>query len=773
MRISSEIPVILREIDAYVSHFSGAPLLVGVDGAEDYRSLLGFLENDGDKHILRVSDSCRGEFPPNPNLLLGGLVEAAREKTVVWLGAAQSIMLQGQQETETFLLKLAGMSLPRPVIVLCPGLCGMLQSIAGRYEKLGYWFVAVPAQARDVPSIRLYASEAVCPENKPLIGMKALIRALEDGENRSILSLVSACKLQWLSSSMFPLLKGLSTYATLCAREPGIKAFTQEEDGAADQWNALARELQKTSFRELCEVKLGNPSQLVNSFGDALSDPQSSFLCFLALKVFSGGEEGYLAECLKRCRAARDLEPRIYDTLLTLPVADPRFKHWLRQRRRLLQGMDENPALMHDFCQRAAILGRDILWALTDATEEERAAIIHALCSYDYSQEELQRVLGENAPQLALYLQEYVFDAYNTRVMESDAYLRTMLTDYFTRYKVQKLTNRLDPDFLDVVEQEAMRRSFTKLQARSAVVKKLNKEGAAPFFFDALGVEYLAYIQARCEEYGMLFDCQIAHGNLPTITALNKEFYDAFPPDSIRKESGLDDIKHEGAKYDYTLTKEPLHIFDELDILDGNLKKFASWLRQGIVQRVIMLSDHGTSRLAVIYESENDKLELPEKGKHSGRCCPCDHDPQIPFAYYEQSSGYAVLANYERFKGSRKADVETHGGATLEEVVVPVITLTAKPKQQTAFFPEEKIQCTAKEGSRIRLYANPPLQQPRMVVRGQSYTGAFEGDRHNVLFTMADIRRKGHYDAEIFDGNRRIATLSFDAERPTRIVDDF
>ena len=34
------------------------------------------------------------------------------------------------------------------------------------------------------------------------------------------------------------------------------------------------------------------------------------------------------------------------------------------------------------------------------------------------------------------------------------------------------------------------------------------------------------------------------------------------------------------------------------------------------------------------------------------------------------------LPNYDRFKGSRKANVEVHGGATLEEVTVPIIEIS-------------------------------------------------------------------------------------------------
>ena len=263
----------------------------------------------------------------------------------------------------------------------------------------------------------------------------------------------------------------------------------------------------------------------------------------------------------------------------------------------------------------------------------------------------------------------------------------------------------------------------------------------------------------------MQFECFVGHCNLPSITSKNKEFYDVFPKGSVRKEEGLDELKHQGTKYDFQFTTEPLHIFDELAILDRDLKKMGSMLAMGKCQRVVILSDHGASRLAVTYRSENKKLELSEAGKHSGRCCPADKDPGIEFAAFED--GFAILANYERFKGSRKADVEAHGGASLEETVIPVIVLTLKPKEQQIFFVETVVSCSPKEGSSIQLFANPPLKKPRIVVNGQSYDGVFDGDKHNIIFAMPDIRRKGHHEAEIRDGSVKVTVLTFETKRQT------
>lgn len=756
-----------REIDSYEKHFTGAPMVIGVDDAGEYTALLGLLRDDYGKQIIHMSDSCSLEFPPDPAFYISAISMAAKEKPVVWVGAAQASMLYGQQATERFLINLLGYSFGGPVVVLCPFCCNLLEGVGRNYIKLGYNIVTASSDKRSTPSIYLYQEETTYATGKPAHGVKGLLQILEEGKYQEEINVITPCKFSYLEGSMYPVFEGLSPYQLLCKSEPGIAADTVESNGTPEQWQKLLHEREKAGdLSSLCDKALCPVQRLANDFGDYLSAGEDArFLCFISLKVFYGKGNDYLAYCLSKADTADELEVGIYTAILDIDHEDAKFSLWIHQRRRILASLEENNALMKDFCESATIKGKDILWYISDATDEERAALIHALCCYSYTNDELNRVLSVVSPQLFAYIQQFFFDEYNTKVMESDAYVRVLLTDYFQRYKLQKLMNRQDTDFIERVEEEAKKRSFTKLQARSAIVKKLDKNGAQPYFFDALGVEFLSFIQARAEEYSMQFECFIGHCNLPSITSKNKEFYGVFPEGSVLKEERLDELKHWGTKYDFQFTTEPLHIFDELTILDQDLKKMGSVLSMGKCQRIIILSDHGASRLAVTYRSENDKLELTEPGQHSGRCCPADEDPGIPFVTYED--GFAVLANYERFKGSRKADVETHGGATLEETVVPVIVLTLKPKEQQIFFVESTVPCSLKDGSSIRLFANPPLKQPRMVIGGQSYPGKFDGDKHNVIFEMLDIRRKGHYEAEIHDGGRKVATLTFDTKRQT------
>jgi hypothetical protein len=767
MKKFASIQNMKQEIDSYEKHFTGAPLVVGIDGSSDYAALLGMLKDDYGKQIIHMSDSCNMDFPPDPAFQISLISNAAKAKPVIWIGAAQAKMLYGQQPTEQFLLNLLGASFAGPVTVICPFCCSILESIARNYAKLGYNVIVMSSDERKIPAIHVNPENAAYQGVDSVQGIKALLCILENGKYCADIHLTTSCKIAYLERSMYPVSEGMKPYQVLCKMDPGIAANTKEENGTFEQWQKLVLDLKEVKcLSDLCADRMCVVQNLSNEFGDYLaSSSDDRFLCFICLKVFYGNGNDYLAYCLEKSQTADLLERYIYTAILNIDYQDKHFSSWMRQRRRLLSTLDDNSTMMEDYCDQATIKRKDILWYLSDETEEERAALIHALCSYSYTPDELNRALAVVSPQLATYLKQFTFDEFNTKVMESDAYVRELLTDYFQRYKFQKLTNHQDADFVELVEKEAKIRSFMKLQARSAIVKKLDKKGVRPYFFDALGVEFLAFIESRAEVYKMQFECFVGRCNLPSITSKNKEFYDAFPEGSIRKEEGLDEFKHQGTKYDFQFTTEPLHIFDELALLDRDLKKMGSILAMGKCQRIVILSDHGASRLAVTYRSENEKLELSESGKHSGRCCPTDKDPGIEFATFED--GFSVLANYERFKGSRKADVETHGGASLEEAVVPIIVLTLKPKEQQVFFVETVVPCSPKGGSSIRLFANPPLKNPRMVVNGQSYEGKLDGDKHNVIFDMPDIRRKGHHEAEIRDGSVKVTVLTFETKRQT------
>jgi len=86
-----------QEIDSYEKHFAGAPLVVGIDGNSDYTTLLGLLKDDYGKQIIRMSDSCSMDFPPDPAFqisLISNAAKASRNQLCWTCYGSLSLLLQ-------------------------------------------------------------------------------------------------------------------------------------------------------------------------------------------------------------------------------------------------------------------------------------------------------------------------------------------------------------------------------------------------------------------------------------------------------------------------------------------------------------------------------------------------------------------------------------------------------------------------------------------------------------------------------------------------------
>lgn len=156
----------------------------------------------------------------------------------------------------------------------------------------------------------------------------------------------------------------------------------------------------------------------------------------------------------------------------------------------------------------------------------------------------------------------------------------------------------------------------------------------------------------------LIASIKVCVSELPSITSRNKEFLELFADARYQTVpiKDIDDIKHHG-KYDfdfYNNSKLPIHLIKELEVIRTVLKKIRNDLAESPLQRVFMIADHGASRLAVLHDTEN-VWEMAEKGQHSGRCCPkSDVDQKPDFA--ADAGDFWALANYDRFKGGRKAN---------------------------------------------------------------------------------------------------------------------
>jgi len=118
------------------------------------------------------------------------------------------------------------------------------------------------------------------------------------------------------------------------------------------------------------------------------------------------------------------------------------------------------------------------------------------------------------------------------------------------------------------------------------------------------------------------------------------------------------------------------------------------------------------------------------------------------------------LADYGRFKGGRAAAVEVHGGATNEEVIVPVIELTLTGHTIMVSLVEREIKANYKTPAAITLFSTDVLDGISVVVGGKRYA-ADKLDVNRHLVALPDIRKAGDYAAEVYEGDNLIGIVNF------------
>lgn len=228
----------------------------------------------------------------------------------------------------------------------------------------------------------------------------------------------------------------------------------------------------------------------------------------------------------------------------------------------------------------------------------------------------------------------------------------------------------------------------------------------------------------------------------------------------------LDDLKHHGEEeFDFTNNAIPTYLSSELDILRKTIEKIATKLMNGEYKRAVMISDHGASRLSVLSKSEN-QWGSASNAEHSGRCCPISEIEEKPSCAIEEN-GYWVLANYDRFKGGRRANVEVHGGATLEEVVIPIIEMVYSPEEIEIQLLSKSIKFSRrKKNAALQVFSKMKLDN--LCVRISGLSGEYEGtssDGQTFTIALPELRKSGVYTMDVYyRGNIVTSGLEFTAQ---------
>ena len=588
------------------------------------------------------------------------------------------------------------------------------------------------------------------------IGVKKLLHDLEDGLSRNIHA-ISALD---FSQSLVPVSYIKTPFEAIQHVIPGVELT--DSMGTTAQWEQFYQELLRCNGSL---DKLFSRYDCADDFEEDIYEKCAglefkNWVFYISLKQnYDRIQNDYLAYVVANTDCYEDLRINLLTGIVHIPRSDGRFHNLYTERKKLVKGFPESEIAA--FIRENQIDPMESIYRYTDNTKMEREAIISWVAQHGYIAE-----IEIIYPALAQYLGEYVFDCGG---------LSDELTKYFKQYRLMKVTNQITPEFLAQVEQNAQKLPYTHLETRdSAILRIPDKKDAFLYWIDALGVEYLSYIAILAKKKGLSIHVDIAYVELPTITSINKGFFEKWAGSKKEKEPRLDEIKHkEEGGYFYRPGQAPVHLASELEVIRKSIDRAATELAMHTCKTFVIASDHGASRLAVIHHQE-EKYDTDTKGEHSGRCCKEFADADLPQAICE--NGYLVLADYGRFKNSRAANVEVHGGASLEEVIVPIITLSLKKQCDLIIelLNADEVYCDRRLGTTIQLYiSDADNTQSISVVIDEKRYAAKGSDKTHYEVNLYDMRRaKKNVSAAIYDGDDLIGTVHFDIKGKMAMVNN-
>jgi len=739
--------MLCEAVKSYLANAKGVPFFYAV-GDENYNQILSELKQNS-VIVDRISDFCPKDdkFPDIDDVIdyFRTLDTDYRQNKHVLIGLGEYLALRDSAFAEKILRRLDKTTLGTARVVL------LLRCVTQQVNALQM------DDNRIVEQNRLYIEEnavssvtVTCTsyfsQKDVAIGVKKLLHDLEDGLSRNIHA-ISALD---FSQSLVPVSYIKTPFEAIQHVIPGVELT--DSMGTTAQWEQFYQELLRCNGSL---DKLFSRYDCADDFEEDIYEKCAglefkNWVFYISLKQnYDRIQNDYLAYVVANTDCYEDLRINLLTGIVHIPRSDGRFHNLYTERKKLVKGFPESEIAA--FIRENQIDPMESIYRYTDNTKMEREAIISWVAQHGYIAE-----IEIIYPALAQYLGEYVFDCGG---------LSDELTKYFKQYRLMKVTNQITPEFLAQVEQNAQKLPYTHLETRdSAILRIPDKKDAFLYWIDALGVEYLSYIAILAKKKGLSIHVDIAYVELPTITSINKGFFEKWAGSKKEKEPRLDEIKHkEEGGYFYRPGQAPVHLASELEVIRKSIDRAATELAMHTCKTFVIASDHGASRLAVIHHQE-EKYDTDTKGEHSGRCCKEFADADLPQAICE--NGYLVLADYGRFKNSRAANVEVHGGASLEEVIVPIITLSLKKQCDLIIelLNADEVYCDRRLGTTIQLYiSDADNTQSISVVIDEKRYAAKGSDKTHYEVNLYDMRRaKKNVSAAIYDGDDLIGTVHFD-----------
>lgn len=495
-----------------------------------------------------------------------------------------------------------------------------------------------------------------------IFGFRQYLQYWEQNPNKPLV-LYTANAIHFGQNVFFDSVKVIvSSYDLLC-HFYHLPSVYCKEDGGNEYWDQLAKAVcREHSFESACCSLL-----LINKFEVRLFDNWKNYSLFQKWLLWMWSrlyvKEGYLGICIKESVSEESFVLLLCNKIIAL-YGTKEFEKLYIERKRLLCVMGMAlPKTFWEETEKLEIMQR--LSVLSDNTIREREEIFSILKDIsEQSKSDAIERLRLVFPALANYI-------YSSKILEIEDFPECF-TEYFHLYRWYKAANILPESFIELVKEIAVQRGTLvySLKSRNMIINEEYDADTAIIFVDGMGIEYAEYfysvLSLLCSD-GFRIRIRAGYCNLPSTTSVNKDFLEGKRVAASFIE--LDEMKHGGNQYPHTMEQE-------LSFLNGLAEKVRDAFNLG-VSRIIVSSDHGTSRMAVLVRKTPFDIKVATKG-HSiykyGRYCDGVDMPDI-YETVIEFDNKLIFADYSRFEQKGAPVDEVHGGASLEEWLVPIVII--------------------------------------------------------------------------------------------------
>ena len=317
-----------------------------------------------------------------------------------------------------------------------------------------------------------------------------------------------------------------------------------------------------------------------------------------------------------------------------------------------LISLAENPEIGYD----------GALKYVTTLTSTERYLLIEWLGQQKIERESVKELFPE------LY---YYTAPLNLGLEEENIWINT----YFDAYRQSKLSNSITAQLSQIIKKKNASVSSFELWVNSFKTVKTLLYGRTDidvfYWIDGLGVDWIPFIAHVIEQRNVdgvyLNEIHIGTAQLPTTTSVNRCKLEGLAPDTLHKIGDIDTYAHTAKCY-------PGYIVEEMTKVKTAIE---SVLAQYNGKKIAFVSDHGISysaqygaglNLAGIHAEHAGRCASMEKGRISS-------DDQ----YVVVNDGKTICSlNHDSLSSKTPKGQGAHGGATPEEVLVPIIIVSSQ-----------------------------------------------------------------------------------------------